>query len=148
MIRPSDRVRRLRLVACLVAAALAGGCRKEARLVPVEGVVRIGGRPAANIAVQFLPDDVAGEPRPTSFATTDPEGRFRLMAPGGKEGAVTGGHAVILADCEEDRPPQGQPVRKPPRLHGKYTTIAGKLRATVADEGGEVTIDVPALATE
>ena len=138
-----------RLAACLtLAMACATGCRKEAQLVPVEGYVRIGGRPAANIAVQFLPDDLPGEPRPTSFATTDAEGRFRLVAQDGKEGAVAGGHAVILADCDEDRPPQGQPVRRPPRLHGKYSTISGKLRANVAAEGGSVTIDVPALATE
>lgn len=133
------------MVACLGAVALAIGCRQEAKLVPVDGIVRIGGRPAANIAVQFLPDEVEGEPRPTSFATTDAEGRFRLIAHGGKEGAVAGGHAVILADCDEDRPPQGQPVRRPPRLHGKYSTIAGHLRATVAEAGGSVTIDVPAL---
>ncbi len=140
---------RRRLAACLAAAvALAAGCRKEAKLVPVAGVVRIGGRPAANIAVQFLPDDLAGEPRPTSFATTDSDGRFRLIVQGGKEGAVAGGHAVILADCDEDRPPQGQPMRRPPRLHGKYATISGNLRATVAETGGEVLIDVPAPATE
>jgi hypothetical protein len=129
-------------VACLLFAT---GCGpKEAKLVPVEGVVLIGGSPAANIAVQFLPDDVPGELRPTSFATTDADGRFRLLAPGGKEGAVVGGHAVILADCDEERPTQGESMRRPPRLHGKYTTLAGKLRADVVEGGPPVMIDVPA----
>lgn len=124
---------------------LAAGCgRREAKLVPAEGVLLIGGHPAANIAVQFLPDEVPGELRPTSFATTDADGRFRLLAPGGKEGAVVGGHAVILADCDEERPTQGEAVSRPPRLHSKYTTLGGRLRAEVLEGGSPITIDVPA----
>lgn len=131
----------LGLASCLL---LVAGCgRREAKLVPAEGILLIGGRPAANIAVQFLPDEVPGELRPTSFATTDADGRFRLLAPGGKEGAVVGGHAVILADCDEERPAQGEAPNRPPRLHGKYTTLGGKLRADVVEGGPPITIDVP-----
>lgn len=120
-------------------------CGKQARLVPVEGVLRIGGEPAANIAIQFLPEEVEGELRPTSFATTDDEGRFRLLVAGGKVGAVVGQHSIILADCDEERPAQGEPMRRPPRLHGKYSTLGGGLKATVGEEGGPLEVDVPAL---
>lgn len=133
------------LVCTVALAVLMTGCKKEPKLVPAEGVVRIGGRPAANIAVQFMPDEVPNEPRPTSFATTDAEGCFRLLAPGGKQGAVIGGHTVILADCDEERPAQGEAPRRPPRLHGKYTTLAGKLRAKVVEGGPPIAIDVPAF---
>jgi len=121
------------------------GCGKQARLVPVEGIVRIGGEPAANIAVQFLPDAVAGEPRPSSFATTDDEGIFRLLVAGDRQGAVVGQHSIILADCDEERPAQGERLQRPPRLHGRYSTMAGGLRATVEEDGGRLEIDVPAI---
>lgn len=126
-----------------VSVALGLGCRKQPKLVPVEGIVLIGGEPAANISVQFLPDAVGGEPRPTSFATTEQDGRFSLLAPEGKQGAVVGEHSVILADCDEERPAQGTPLKKPPRLDGKYSTLAGRLRATVTENGQPIEIVVP-----
>ena len=143
--RPAIRV----WMMVMAMAVLATACRpKEPKLFPAAGEVRIGGKPAANIAVQFLPDEVVGEPRPTSFATTDADGRFQLRAPGGKDGAVLGGHSIILADCDEDRPAQGEASSRPPRLHGKYTTLAGKLRATVVENGPPLTIEVPAYGAQ
>ena len=56
----------------LMALATAIGCGSSApTLVPAEGVVLIDGEPAADISVQFLHDEIEGEPRPTSYAVTD-----------------------------------------------------------------------------
>lgn len=127
------------------ALALAGcGGEKPAKLVPAEGVLKIGNKPAANVSVQFLPDVTKGAKGPTSYATTDAEGKFRLKTYEGQDGAVPGPHTVILADLDEERPPQGKPPTKQPRLDSKYTTGAGGLRADVPAEGGTVTLDVPA----
>ena len=65
-----------RLVALVMAIGIvstgAVGCGPPVvRLVPAGGIVLIGGEPAADVSVQFLPDPLAGEVRPTSFAVTD-----------------------------------------------------------------------------
>ena len=133
------------ILAALAGLALASsGCGpRVAKVVPAEGVLKIGGQPAANVVVQFMPDASAGEMRPTSFGTTDESGRFRLTTHDGKEGAVEGSHTVILADANEERTPQGETRRVEPRVAMKFTTAAGGLRAEVKAGGGPITIDVP-----
>lgn len=126
------------------ALALAIGCGSKVKLVPAEGTLKIGGKAAANVAVQFLPDATKGASGPTSYGTTDSEGKFRLKTYDGQDGAVPGPHTVILADHDEERPPQGKPVTKWPRLDSKYTTGAGGLRAEVPAGGGSVSLEVPA----
>ena len=123
------------------------GCSKPVKLVPVNGIVRIGGKPAEGIVVQFLPDASADEKRPSSFATTGPDGTFQLMTQDGKPGAVEGRHAVLLIDALEERPAQGTRATKPPRLDQRYMTVAGGVTATVAENGGSVELDVPAAGT-
>lgn len=133
-----------RTMLVVFACVTAAGCGpRAARLVPAEGVVTIGGQPAADIVVQFLPDAKPGEVRPTSFGTTDEGGRFRLISHDGKDGAVEGPHAVILADATEERSAQGDTRRATPRLATKFTTVAGGLRAEVTAGGGPIAIDVP-----
>lgn len=133
------------VVAVTLVAALSG-CSRPVKLVPAEGVVEIGGKPANGIIVQFLPQPVEGERRPTSFATTGDDGSFQLMTNEGKPGAVEGTHIVILADTLEERPAQGTRATKPPRLDSRYTTMGGGLTATVTEGGGPITLKVPAAA--
>ena len=123
---------------------LAAGCGGEKeRVIPAEGVVKIGGKPAANIVVQFMPDTRAGGKGPSSSATTDAEGKFRLTTQDGRDGAVVGRHMVVLVDAEEERPRQGEAPKKAPRLDGKYAApMSSGLTADVA-EGTPITIDVP-----
>lgn len=128
--------------ACTV-AALAAGCESKAKVVPVEGVLKIAGKPAANVSVQLLPDHLKGNSGPTSYGTTDAEGKFRLKAQDGQDGAVPGPHVVILADLDEERPPQGVAPKRAPRLDSKYTTASGGLKTEVPAAGGSVTLDVP-----
>lgn len=133
------------LWAGFVLAALASpGCENRPQPVPAEGVLTIGGKPAANISVQFMPDALQGSKGPTSFAITDAEGKFQLVTQDGQTGAMPGPHTVILADLEEERPPQGKPVTKPARLDSKYTTASGGLRVEVPAAGGAVVLTVPA----
>lgn len=119
------------------------GCGKSFKIVPAEGILTIGGKPAKNINIQFLPDSLRGATGPTSYAITDDEGRFVLKTYEGQLGAVAGYHFVVLADLDEERPAQGQPLKKTPRLDGKYT-IAGKgLTAEVVEGGTAILLNVP-----
>jgi hypothetical protein len=132
------------LVVAVVAVTAVVGCSKPAKLVPAAGSVQIGGKPADGIVVQFMPQPVEGEKRPTSFATTDAEGRFTLGTYDGLNGAVVGQHAVTLVDTLEERPAQGQRFTRPPRLDSKYATIGGGLTAEVVEGGPTIEITVPA----
>jgi len=111
------------------------------KLVPVEGVVRINGKPAEGISIQFQPDIMQGSKGPTSFASSDKKGKFRLRTYDGKDGAVVGTHLVILVDEQEERPEQGKRASRPPRLAGKYAIPASTLRVEVKEGGGPVTLD-------
>jgi hypothetical protein len=127
----------------LIALTTSAGCGSSPpKLVPAEGVILIDGEPAADISVQFLPDEIEGEKRPTSYGVTDSEGRFVLKTYEQGEGAVVGGHSVILVDTLEERPEQGQELSAPPRLDSRYATITAGLRAEVTDGGGPITVDV------
>jgi hypothetical protein len=132
------------LVVASAVLVTAAGCTKPIKLVPAGGSVEIGGAPAAGIVVQFLPQANDGENRPSSFATTGPDGRFDLMTHGGKPGAVEGLHSVLLVDTLEERPAQGSRATKPPRLDSRYATVSGGLTATVTEGGAPITLQVPA----
>jgi hypothetical protein len=127
----------------LLLVAISSGCAKPVKLVPVEGVVEIGGKPAEGIVVQFLPQASDGEKRPTSFATTGADGTFRLSTYDGKPGAVEGMHNVLLADTLEERPAQGSRAVKPPRLDSRFGTMAGGLMATVSESGEAIRLQIP-----
>jgi len=74
------------------------GCRRQARLLPVSGTVRLDGRPAANVLVTFLPDPAKGAKGPRSAAATDADGRYRLRCDDQRDGAVAGWHRVVVED--------------------------------------------------
>jgi len=130
----------------LILAAISSGCAKPVKLVPVEGVIEIGGKPAEGIVVQFLPQASEGEKRPTSFATTGADGTFQLSTYDGKPGAVEGTHNILLADTLEERPAQGSRASKPPRLDSRFGTITGGLTATVSEGGEPIKVQVPGIA--
>lgn len=117
---------------CIFAAALAGCGAQEPVLLPAKGIVTIGGQPAGNISVQFLPD--VGEDQrgvwPTSYGITAEDGTFDLWTSDNKEGAVPGRHKLILVDLDEERPEQGKERTRPVRLDGRYA-VAGTMTATV-----------------
>jgi hypothetical protein len=104
-------------------------------------MIRIDGKPAANIAIQFQPDVMKGSQGPTSFASSDKEGKFRLRTYEGKDGAVLGTHLVILVDELEDRPAQGSRAAKPPRVASKYSIPGTTVRVEVKEGSGPITVD-------
>jgi hypothetical protein len=82
-----------------VLALLLAGCQ-GLKVPPVQGRVRLDGRPLPNATVQFVPVTGAGDqvPRPSSVGTTDEEGRYSLVLDNRSKtpGAVVGKHKVII----------------------------------------------------
>ena len=110
------------LTALLVPMA---GCSKPAplKIAAAEGIVTINGKPAENILVQFLPQVGPNDPGPTSTGVTDASGKFRLTTADGKDGALVGPCKILLADLNEERPPQGKPATKLPRVPTPYLVL-------------------------
>lgn len=132
------------LLAAIVMTAGLPGCSKprEFTLVPADGYVTIQGKPAANVMVQILPDELQGSKGPTSSGVTDEDGYFRLMTFDGREGAVPGPCKVILADLQEERAPQGE-TALPPRIPAEYSVVGPRgLSVEVKEDGEPIEIDV------
>jgi hypothetical protein len=105
-----------------------GGCGGPA-CGPVEGSLRMNGKPLANVLVEFLPE--ANGPR--SSGVTDPAGKYRLTTLDGRAGALVGRHRVVLSDLEvyDDKPPAPGEKKKrdvvparPSRLPRHYGEVA------------------------
>jgi hypothetical protein len=117
------------------------GCRGQIPVSEVEGTVRAGGTPLANVVVEFLPDPEKGAAGPKSAGLTNEKGAFRLRCDDGRQGAVVGWHRVVVSDPNEERPAQGQPRRMAPRVAERFATAASTpLRKEVQE--GKQTIDL------
>ncbi len=118
------------------------GCEQSITLIPASGLVRIDGQEVQGIGVQFLPDSVEGDTSgPSSYGSTDSNGRFTLQTSDGKPGAVAGQHVVMLVDEEEERPAQGAPPGKPSRVPMMYATVSSPLKVKIT-EGEEIVIEI------
>lgn len=134
--------RRAGLMTALLFTPGCGGSGPE--LGPVDGTVRVNGKPVSGLRVYFNPDvEERGQPSPgrSSYGVTDEQGRFSLTyddpdAP--RPGAVVGTHVVVVNDPDaEDQTKRVQVSRVPM----KYTRITETpLRKTVAS--GAQTIDL------
>ncbi len=133
--------RRLLLSLSILGLGCTAGCGESYSLVPVEGVLKIDGTPAANISLQFRPDVTQGGEGPTSFAITDSAGKFQLKTYDGQLGAARGFHRVVLADLEEERPAQGQRSQRPPRLGSEYFGQASPLSVEVTDGASPLVLE-------
>jgi hypothetical protein len=98
-----------RLIALVLASALAGGCGSKSEgpeFAGVSGTVKYQGQPLENAQVVFIPD-TAGAP-PASGAT-DKNGYYRLMTRAPGDGAVVGKYRVTVAARGPDKIlPEGQ----------------------------------------
>jgi hypothetical protein len=130
--------RRQKLAHLALAGLLFGlaGCSGDVVLTPVTGVVKIDGKAASGIMVQFMPDINRGGTGPTSFGTSDVSGNFTLKTYDGRPGAAVGPHLVTLSDTEEERPPQGQVFKKRPRLSSRFSIPTPGLLAVEVTTGG------------
>ncbi|GAB6164723.1 hypothetical protein JCM19992_07230 [Thermostilla marina] len=81
----------LRFVSLASALLLLIGCNRGPNVGLVEGVVTLDGQPVADAMVTFSPIDGGM----SSTGTTDENGHYTLVFPGGK-GAVVGRHKVSV----------------------------------------------------
>ncbi|MBX3414469.1 MAG: hypothetical protein KF708_17415 [Pirellulales bacterium] len=142
---PSEVLRRLMpaLACCLMV-----GCARPPQVTPVSGSVSIGGKPAEQILVTFVPESKGGVPQVKSSAVTDGSGRFELRAGDGRDGAVIGPHRVMLEDLRvyylprnDSAPSIAQPA--PSRIAMKYRAAnTTPLRHNVSEGADEARFDL------
>jgi len=108
------------------------GCGGDGKLAPVSGVVKLNGKPVADVEVLFQPDagDSAKPPGPAAFGVTDTEGRYKLKVVGeDKAGATIGKNLVRFsgrasaADFSEDGSKRGKPAVSLPARYGGDSKI-------------------------
>jgi hypothetical protein len=92
-------MRRIWIAGLALSLVAFGGCGGGGRkIVPVSGVVKVNGEPAANLVVSFQPLGGQDEENPGrgASAVTGPDGRYTLVYDGEKPGALTGKHRVRI----------------------------------------------------
>jgi hypothetical protein len=86
---------------CMSVAIAAAGCRHHDPITfaPVEGRVTVAGKPltASDAEIMFMPDAARGTNGPMSIGAIAADGRYVLVGPGGRRGAIVGHHKVFLA---------------------------------------------------
>lgn len=80
----------------VVAALFAGCARQGFQTAEVTGTVTYKGAPAVGLFVQFEPPDGYRQGLPSAMAVTDTAGRYYLVRPGSKRGAVVGVNRVTV----------------------------------------------------
>jgi len=78
---------------CLIVAVVFAGCGGTSTS-PVVGVVLLDGKPAADLAVQFVPQSESGH---DATGQTDKNGEFTMSTFKPKDGVVPGEYKVILS---------------------------------------------------
>ncbi|MFM8415793.1 MAG: carboxypeptidase-like regulatory domain-containing protein [Planctomycetota bacterium] len=116
------------LCAGLLLAAAAAGCG-DRRFAEVSGTVTSGGKPVEGAFIVFAPDK---EDEVRGVGSTDAQGRYRILRPGGRFGAPRGPNTVSVHGGDA-----GGPI--PP----EYGT-ASKLRFDVRSGRNTFDIDIPA----
>jgi hypothetical protein len=93
------------LLAVTLAAAAAGCGGGGERRAAVTGTATRGGKPVADLAINFVP-----EKGTRGFARTDEQGRFTVVLASGERGAVHGKHKVFvqLPPVKKEAPPEQQ----------------------------------------
>jgi hypothetical protein len=76
---------------CMIALAMLGCSRDGPKIVRISGRVTRGGRPVADLKVNFVP--ASGRP---SWGFTDPDGRYTLHYTRDQDGACVGKHKVFV----------------------------------------------------
>src|SRR5262245_30220981 len=112
----SDRGGRWAGLSVLLCVTVAG-CGAGPPHGEVEGTVRRDGKPLANVLVVFVPDPDRATPGGRAAGQTDAQGRYRVRADAGRDGAPVGWHRVVaedLAILNAPRAPDGTVTRKPP----------------------------------
>lgn len=141
-------------VAALVLLAGCGGGKDGLERAPITGLVTVEGAPLAGATVQFTP--VGGTPGEGALGVSDAQGKFQVISSRkGDEGIPPGEYSVmvsVLADPDGTRlsseatqadHPFAQEIVPAP-----YSGQGSPLKVTIAKEGGEVKVDIPAKLVE
>lgn len=107
------------LFVCLIASLglIVVGCSSSPPLGEVEGVVRVGGKPLADVLVTFLPDTNQDHRGERAAGKTDAAGRYRLRREQGQIGTTIGVYRVVIEDLaiySAPRSADGTLLAKPP----------------------------------
>jgi hypothetical protein len=114
---------RLGFVALLIVA----GCSNQSfQTADVTGTVTYLGKPAVGVWLEFAPPDGHRRKLPSAVGVTDASGRYRMVLPGRRYGAVVGTNRVTVSVMEGE----GGDVTKIPgdvlsRAAGDVTVAAG-----------------------
>lgn len=89
-----------RMLPVLLLCTLLGGCGEGFQTAEVSGSVKLDGKPAPGLMIQFEPDDGTETNLPPSTGYTNAGGQFVLVRPGRKTGTVVGKHTVRIMTSE------------------------------------------------
>jgi hypothetical protein len=136
----------LRSAALVLAAAVLTGCGRQAPVAPVEGTLKMRGKPLANVKLDFLSEGSG----PRSSGVTDGNGHYTLTCDDGRSGAVIGPHRVVAVDLllYGDKPiPRGREeeiVLKTSRLPDGYGEL-GKTpwKKEIREGKNVIDLDIP-----
>jgi hypothetical protein len=127
----------------LVTAALCG-CGPKASTAEVSGTVTLDNRPLAGVTVAFFPQAEGVDPHLVSRGTTDSEGRYTLVEPGGLTRAVVGTNRVIVLPPKTPRSPASPTPSPPGRLvPARYGSPRLSPLLVEVQAGGPQTIHLP-----
>jgi hypothetical protein len=138
----------MRSAAVLLAAPalLAAGCGGQAPVAPVEGTLKMNGKPLADVKVDFLPETSG----PRSSGVTDKRGHYTLTCDDNRPGAVVGPHRIVAVDLSVygDKPiPKGREAEvllKPSRLPAHYGDVTKTpWKKAVNDGNNVIDLDIP-----
>ncbi len=141
------------LCTLIVMISTAAGCGSSpVALGEVSGILTVDGKPAPEIAVDFIPDSDGGTTGPPSSALTDQDGKFTLICRDGRNGAVVGTHRIVLRDNravagapsmrfkDADKKPKPLPAS---RISDRYTrALSTPLRQEVKAEPQTIPLEV------
>ena len=131
----------------LVSLAIAGcGGKNIPDVAPVNGTVRVDGRPQSGVLVRFLPDPEKGNNSSfEAFGVTDQQGKYTLRYSfAGKEGegAAVGWNRVVCNDSTVTLPVPGQPSRKPAFPYTYADPTTSPFQFEVKPEGSSIDLEI------
>jgi hypothetical protein len=131
------------LLACAVALVSLGGCSSGEPIYPVTGrIIFADGKPVPGGIIEFQAIDGGSKANPRG--TIGVEGKFNMITPPEREGAVTGMYRAIVRAFDPAYNDEAHGFKIPPplidRRYEKYETT--DLEVLVEPKANEVTITV------
>lgn len=106
------------------------GCSGSAAPIPVEGTIKVAGKPMGDLLIQLIPAKTDGDTKGmNALAVSDSSGNFQMKCDNGLPGAPPGRYVVLVTDnlLNTDEEPGNGPIkirksRIPPRFSGATTS--------------------------